>query len=658
MPDIWIQLENRPWDASPNNIDRMMGQDMKEITGNDPVDVKLSASNTRKMFAPLRDDKGDVMDALILRRYKPPKKADESDAWTVPDDRKVNPWDLNEKDPTDTGTMGTIPGPVIECNVGDSVVVHFRNMDMRTMLGTQKVCFPFPFIGEICFPIPIQVPLPIEKRCHSLHPHGFVFAQSSDGAYPLSPADTGQPVAGPPGPDETSLWVGVVPEFKGKTFQGTHKKGDRVPPGGTFVYHWNTLSWPTTAGVWLYHDHSICDVENVGLGAIGIIVIHNTADPEDVLTPDVPPSGSLVQIRCFPFPFDVPILPHQLETLGAFTLQETAHAMSAAKPKHSGGEKEHGEEAPHAQFLVQDGDLLLEADKKLQFFRRFCRVFYSAPPTQALYLQLYHELGNAGMHINGRKYLGNTPTLIAGQRTKMRFGVVGMGNMFHTFHLHGHRWVLPGPDGNKHAGGGGIGDPNAIQNSALVKAVSQFEDTKIFGPANSFVFTIHEDAGEGSFMRAEPALGEWHMHCHVLNHMETGMMGSLLVIRGGETVTQLPRGVPCEMPADGMPPMDGVPMTATVRDTSNCTWKDDASGGPETTIKVNGTVSWVDTGACAGGHTIEFESGAPFSPPPPNTGVPGNRTFSTVGDYGYHCGVHGGNAKGKSGMYGIIHVVA
>src|SRR5260370_5959558 len=127
MPDMWIQLENRPWDASPNNIDRMMGQDMKEITGKDPVDVKLSASNTRKMFAPLRDDKGNVMDALILRRYKPPKKADESDAWTVPDDRKINPWDVNEQDPTDTGTMGTIPGPVIECNVGDSVVVHFRN---------------------------------------------------------------------------------------------------------------------------------------------------------------------------------------------------------------------------------------------------------------------------------------------------------------------------------------------------------------------------------------------------------------------------------------------------------------------------------------------------------------------------------------------------
>jgi len=663
--EYWIQLENRPWDSSPNNIDRMMGQDMKETTGKDPVDVKLSGTNTRKMFAPLRDDKGNVMDALILRRYKPPQQPDQSDAWTVPDDRKVNPWDLNEPDPTDTGTMGTIPGPVIECSVGDSVLLHFRNMDLRSRLvvKTEKVCFPLPFGGDFCVPFPrfTTEPIAIEKRCHSLHPHGFVFAQSSDGAYPLSPADPSQPVAGPPGPDETGLWIGVVPEFKGKTFQGTLKKGDRVPPGGTFVYRWNTLGWPTTAGVWLYHDHSICDVQNVGLGAIGIIVIHNAADPEDVLTPDVPLFGSVVQVRCFPLPFEVPILPHQLETLGAFTLPVTGHAahlMSERKAKRGGEGERDLEPAPHAQFLVQDGTLLLEAEKNLRFFRRACRVFYSAPPTQALYLQLYHELGSAGMHINGRKYLGNTPTLIAGPRTKMRFGVVGMGNMFHTFHLHGHRWVLPGPDGNTHAGGGGIGDPAAIQNSALLKAVSQFEDTKIFGPANSFGFTIHEDAGEGSFMRAEPALGEWHMHCHVLNHMETGMMGSLLVIQGGETVTPLPRGVPCDMPAGAMPPMDGAPMTATVRDTGACTWKDDLSGGPETTIKVNGTVSWVDTGACGGGHTIEFESGAPFSPPPANTGVPGNRSFSAVGDHGYHCGVHGGNAKTKNGMYGIVHVVA
>jgi hypothetical protein len=30
--EYWIQLESRPWDACPNNIDHMSGQDIKTIT--------------------------------------------------------------------------------------------------------------------------------------------------------------------------------------------------------------------------------------------------------------------------------------------------------------------------------------------------------------------------------------------------------------------------------------------------------------------------------------------------------------------------------------------------------------------------------------------------------------------------------------------------
>lgn len=32
MPEIWIQLENRPWDTMPNNIDRVTGKNAKAIT--------------------------------------------------------------------------------------------------------------------------------------------------------------------------------------------------------------------------------------------------------------------------------------------------------------------------------------------------------------------------------------------------------------------------------------------------------------------------------------------------------------------------------------------------------------------------------------------------------------------------------------------------
>ena len=142
------------------------------------------------MNLPMLDKSDNPIDSLIFRRY--------TANWAAPDDRKVNAWDLNEPNPTDAGTMGTIPGPVIECNVGDTVTVHFRNMDNR--------------VGK-----------DVLARAHSIHVHGFVFSNAHDGAYPLSPPDPAQAVGA-----EAALWsmVGVA----------GNKRGDRVPPGGTFSY--------------------------------------------------------------------------------------------------------------------------------------------------------------------------------------------------------------------------------------------------------------------------------------------------------------------------------------------------------------------------------------------------------------------------------------
>jgi FtsP/CotA-like multicopper oxidase with cupredoxin domain/plastocyanin len=680
--EFWIQIENHPWDVCPtNNTDRMTGSSVQDVAKASGYQIAGAATNPSMNF-PLKDD------ALILRRY--------TANWQAPDDRKVNPWDLNEPDPSTT--LGTIPGPVLECNVGDKVIVHFRNKDQRTSLETQEICIPVPFFGEICFPIKVPVPLPVGQRTHSLHTHGFAFAPTSDGAYPLTPPDSTQPIDAA----ERAEWDSVK-------VTGPFKQGDRVPPDATFTYTWiagapsdadrNVIEpWPTTSGVWLYHDHSICDTQNVQQGAIGLVVIHNPDDPQDVIVAnaDLPggsPNGSPIVFRCFPFPFPVGVIPPQLgfiaaaagpgpqgpgPVMGGMGMAEIGHAMSARraappvrkamrKPELQ-HEKEKGvahEGGAGAVLALPSEKLAFELDRDLKLIKNICLPHYRTPPDKAQYVLLFHNLGDAGMCINGRKYLGNTPSVVArapdvaagADGTLMRFGVVAMGNTdgFHTFHLHGHRWMLPGPDGNMPGGGGtdpadGGAGPFGSQFSPQIRPVSQFEDTRTFGPANSFVFTIQQGQFTGAIENA--AVGEWHMHCHVLTHMMDGMMGSLVVRHGGElALFDLPSADPTlACPMAGMGGMNGGGGGGGTSHTINAITD---AGNPtgfsfnpsNVTVNKNDTVVFHSSAAS---HSIVWDT--PGAPPPVPTFNSGTSsapvTLSNSGTFNYHCGIHGPQMNG------------
>ena len=110
------------------------------------------------------------------------------------------------------------------------------------------------------------------------------------------------------------------------------------------------------------------------------------------------------------------------------------------------------------------------------------------------------------------------------------------------------------------------------------------------------------------------------------------------------------------------------PATATVKG-SNFKWQDDVSGTPVTTIKVGGTVTWTITG---GTHQLERvaasaangcdELEASFDSGNLTSGQTVTRTFTKVGTFGYHCGIHLGdpNCKAPPGtgrMPGVIKVV-
>jgi len=89
--------------------------------------------------------------------------------------------------------------------------------------------------------------------------------------------------------------------------------------------------------------------------------------------------------------------------------------------------------------------------------------------------------------IDGRAFVGNTPVYEARVGETVQWDVIAMGDEFHTFHVHGHKWRTDGVTP---------------------------EDTRGLGPAESFRVRWKEDAP-----------GTWLYHCHVEAHMAQGMIG-------------------------------------------------------------------------------------------------------------------------------------
>lgn len=96
--------------------------------------------------------------------------------------------------------------------------------------------------------------------------------------------------------------------------------------------------------------------------------------------------------------------------------------------------------------------------------------------------------GHQYMHtINGRAYEDGVPQFRARVGDRVRWRIVSIGREFHTWHVHGHRWL----------------DPSRV-----------LTDNIQLGPGMYATFEFIED---------NP--GSWLVHCHVPDHLEGGMQG-------------------------------------------------------------------------------------------------------------------------------------
>jgi manganese oxidase len=113
------------------------------------------------------------------------------------------------------------------------------------------------------------------------------------------------------------------------------------------------------------------------------------------------------------------------------------------------------------------------------------------PPDREFVVYLGAQLGFNT--INGRAFVGNTPVFHGKVGDVVQWDVLAIGSDFHTFHVHGHRWLE------------GDGTPR---------------DTQVIGPAESFRVRWREDTP-----------GTWLYHCHVEEHMMNGMIAIYRVSR-------------------------------------------------------------------------------------------------------------------------------
>ena len=346
--EFWIQAESFEHNAVPNGYDAMMGR-------------HLTPEQT-------------TFWAIGYRAYTP--------GWASPLDPDLGPDGI--------GSNSGIPGPVLRAEVGDVVLVHFRNNDAH---------YRWP---------------------HSVHPHGVVYDRDSDGG-----------------------WLADDPQ----------RPGSAVPYGESFTYTW--LCHPSSAGTWPYHDHS---------------APQSTA-PRAAASADSAPR----------------------------------HGGGGADDGHDGGHDAgtdggHDGAAAGGHDTAHDSghdDMVMEIGAQLGLFGVLVVTDQQTPAVDREFVLFLHDVSRRDVRsltqnldmFNGGAYLDNTPTYTAKAGDRVRWRIAALGNDFHVFHIHGHRWRSR-------------------------QGYQGWVDSQIIGPSTTLTIEYTED---------NP--GDWVYHCHVADHMTGGMVG-------------------------------------------------------------------------------------------------------------------------------------
>jgi len=314
--------------------------------------------------------------------------------------------------------------------------------------------------------------------CHSFHLHGLHYGIESDGAWP----------------------------FGVRTKSG--KRSDEIRPGETWTYVFDATE--DTIGVWPFHDHVRNVQANVNRGLFGALIVRDPNAPR----PD----------------HEIPLFVHQLQAASqeeTFQSQTMGHGATFPHSFNTAGVvpyhcKIHGTmmsgtitvdpAAPAGPQTVSIKDNFFDPANK------------SVRPGQTVtwtndgsfdHIVYAPGGGAASFCLNGRTYVGNTPTIEVrpGQRLRWYLTNIDLGTAWHNVHPHSARWQLPSPSGG------------ATDVHALSPAQTYVMDTEA-PPAMRIPCSLEALQCERPESACRvPIKGEFLVHCHLEEHMMSGLAG-------------------------------------------------------------------------------------------------------------------------------------
>ena len=312
---------------------------------------------------------------------------------------------------------------------------------------------------------------------HSFHLHGLKCGIDSDGAWPFGTQNSGG------------------------------ARSDEICPGSSWTYAFEVTE--KMYGAWPFHDHCRDIVSYVNRGLFGAVIVMPTKE-------------------CAALPrFDL-----------AAGLKDLL-AGELARPRAAGA----------ALRAPRDEAVANALDAHLAVIDEFVRApfFHPVPdPTRPLYVPLFFHVmsgdrrgGQASLCLNGRSFVGNTPTIVAAAGQKIRWYVMNLdlGGRWHNFHPHGQRWQFANETIDTRGFGPGesfFAETIAPVPLPLSREISRYQQPD-YRPPGAKLFKLR---------------GDFLFHCHSLSDMTQGLAG---LVRSTQTVWLTPEQAARISAGSGLP---------------------------------------------------------------------------------------------------------